>query len=324
MKCPLISIIIPGYNIERYVEKCLQSLQGQSYRNIEVILIDDGSEDCTGKIFDKYAKLDSRFKAIHQKNQGVSAARNLGLAMANGEWICFVDGDDYLDINTFENIMLEIADYNVDAVMFEYCITYPNGNIERHNSQQRYGILKNEEAMNNIYTCAPFCCAKIFRRTIVNDVKFRQNIYRGEDTIFAVEAFKKAKKIYSTEKKYYYYVQSEGSAVRGGLSNRQLTGIDAFKWLLDFSIKYYPELKAQALINYINIMIEFYIEMEAEKYININAKKRILQQTKKYKQEVMKIVSGKQKIKFKMFYIWPFFFGKCINVFRRKMYKING
>ena len=320
MEGPLISVIVPGYNIECYVEKCLQSIQKQVYKNIEVLLIDDGSIDCTGQIFDKYAKMDSRFKAVHQKNQGVSVARNLGLEMANGEWICFVDGDDYLDTNTFENIMLEIANQDIDAVMFEYCVAYPNGEIQRHNLQQTYGILTNEEAMNNIFNYAPFCWAKFFRKKIVNNVKFKQNIYRGEDTIFAVEAFHRAEKIYSTEKNYYYYVQSEGSAVRGGLNNRQLTGIDAFEWLHDFSIKYYPELKAQALINYINIMIEFYIEMEAEKNININIKNKILQQTKKYKTEVMQVVSGKQKIKFKMFYIWPFFFGKCINVFRKKRY----
>lgn len=323
MNRPLISVIIPGYNIERYVERCLQSLQNQVYENIEIILVDDGSMDETGEIFDKYARKDSRFKVLHQKNKGVSSARNSGLEMATGEWICFVDGDDYLDKDTFENIMLEISDKGIDAVMFEHCTEYLNGNIEKHNVEGTYGFLNNKQAMKNIYYYAPFSWAKMFHRDIVNSLKFREDIYRGEDTIFAVEAFHKAKKIYSTEKNYYYYVQSEGSAVRGGITNRQLTGIDAFKWLLEFSINYYPELKAQALINYINIMIEFYIEMEVEKYININIKKRILQQTKQYKKEVMLVVTGKQKIKFKMFYICPLFFGKCIKVFRGKRYKCN-
>ena len=324
MSNPLISVIIPGYNIQNYVEKCLQSIKNQTYQNIEVILVDDGSTDRTGEIFDEFAKIDVRFKCIHQVNKGVSAARNLGLKVSKGEWICFVDGDDYLDINTFNDIMSVIAnDKDIDAVMFEYCTVYSNDLICGHALKGEYGIITNDQAMSNIYNCMPFSCAKLYRRDLLGNIEYKTEIYRGEDTIFAVEVFRRAKKIYSTNKAYYYYVQTDGSAVRGGINERQLTGIEAFNWLLKFAENYYYQLYDQALINYINIMIEFYIEMKSENYMDLAKEDLILQQTKMYQKEVMHFVTGKQKVKFRLFYIWPQLFVKCVVIFRERKYRSN-
>lgn len=100
-----ISIIVPVYNVEKYVEKCIQSLINQSYKNIEIILVDDGSNDRSNKIIDEYAKVDSRILTIHQRNKGVSAARNAGLKVATGEYVGFVDPDDYVDYQMYETML---------------------------------------------------------------------------------------------------------------------------------------------------------------------------------------------------------------------------
>ena len=98
----MISVIIPIYNVEKYLEKCIQSIINQTYRNLEIILVDDGSTDSSGEIADKYKKLDNRVKVIHKINGGLSDARNKGCEIATGEYISFIDSDDYIDLNMYE------------------------------------------------------------------------------------------------------------------------------------------------------------------------------------------------------------------------------
>ena len=117
-----VSIIVPVYNVEKYIEKCLNSLISQSYRNIEIILIDDGSKDNSGKICDKYKKKDPRIKVIHKENAGVSEARNSGIQKATGKYLCFVDADDFV-MNDYikylhKLIAINCSDIAVCAKMF--------------------------------------------------------------------------------------------------------------------------------------------------------------------------------------------------------------
>ena len=102
-KMELISVIVPVYNVESYLEKCIESIQNQSYKSLEIILVNDGSTDSSGDICDKYAAHDKRIKVIHKKNGGLSSARNAGLEVANGDYIAFVDSDDYIEITMYEN-----------------------------------------------------------------------------------------------------------------------------------------------------------------------------------------------------------------------------
>ena len=108
---PLISVIVPIYGVEKYLEQCLDSILNQTYRQLEIILIDDGSTDRCGEICDRYASRDSRIKVIHQTNQGLSAARNVGMDMATGEYISFIDSDDYIDLHFYEKMVQGFLDY---------------------------------------------------------------------------------------------------------------------------------------------------------------------------------------------------------------------
>ena len=105
----LVSVIIPVYNVERYLKKCIDSILNQTYKNLEIILVDDGSTDCSSKICDEYAKNDTRILVIHKANGGQSEARNIGISESKGEYIFFVDSDDYIEYNAIET-MLEIAE----------------------------------------------------------------------------------------------------------------------------------------------------------------------------------------------------------------------
>lgn len=122
-----ISIVVPVYNVEKYLERCIESILNQSYMNLEIILVDDGSKDKSGEICDKYAKCDNRVKVLHKKNGGLSSARNAGLAVAQGKYVGFVDSDDDIDINMYEKMYRVIANENVDFVMSDYMRVPDNG-----------------------------------------------------------------------------------------------------------------------------------------------------------------------------------------------------
>ena len=129
MKNSSISIIIPVYNPGEHLVKCLESIINQTYENLEIILVDDGSSDGSGELCDEYAKKDSRIICIHQENAGVSNARNKGLEIATGDYFHFPDSDDYLELDTYEYLLNLIDEHQCDAVAFEHFVTYPNNEI---------------------------------------------------------------------------------------------------------------------------------------------------------------------------------------------------
>ena len=114
----LISVIVPVYNVESYVAECIESIQNQTYMNLEIILVDDGSKDMSGDICDQYAAYDERIKVIHQENGGLSAARNTGIEAANGDYISFVDSDDYIGLTLFEDMLQLLKEYDLDIIEF--------------------------------------------------------------------------------------------------------------------------------------------------------------------------------------------------------------
>ena len=140
-----ISVIIPVYNAERYLSACLDSVIEQSYKNLDIILIDDGSTDNSGKICDEYSIKDKRIKVIHKKNEGVSVARNTGLDVATGKWISFVDSDDIIETDLYQNIISELEKNNPDLFIFNF---YTNN--EKNMLYSREEIIQDREIINNI------------------------------------------------------------------------------------------------------------------------------------------------------------------------------
>ena len=201
-----VSIIVPVYNVEKYIEKCLKSLISQSYKNIEIILIDDGSKDNSGKICDTYKRKDSRIKVIHKENAGVSEARNLGIQKATGRYLCFVDADDFVMNDYIEYmhqlIVKESSDIAVCTKMFS------NFN-EEQSSDEMIEVLDGENAIIRIlnYRMPIGVYSRIFKKDLIKDngIKFLKDIYMGEGFNFNVACFQKAKKVIISNYKVYYY-----------------------------------------------------------------------------------------------------------------------
>ena len=212
MKKSLISIIIPVYNKEKYLEELFQSLIQQTLKEYECIIIDDGSIDSSGRLCDFMAKKDSRFLVYHIKNRGVSHARNYGIDKANGKYITFIDADDTINPNYLFNLVHLIESANVDIVISAYkkvwgnaskviCFPYKSGIYLMKDLMSSFATVQKELG---IYGC---CVAKIFKKEKIADVRFDETIKLAEDFDFYLKLYSKINDVYIDDKAYYYYRQ---------------------------------------------------------------------------------------------------------------------
>lgn len=210
---PLISVIVPMYNCGEYISKCLDSLLAQTYDKIEIIVIDDGSEDGGGEICRKFAQKDERIKYIAQNNQGVSQARNNGLNHANGEWLTFCDSDDRVESDLIK-YLLELAQrYNADISRCGVIMELGSESIRLPCPKEETVIEKFFQADKRLLryygkTVYP----KLFKRELLNDLRFDPMYTIGEDTLFAVRAAIKSEKIVLGSEYKYRYLQRGDSA----------------------------------------------------------------------------------------------------------------
>lgn len=260
----LISVIIPIYNTGKYLRPCLTSITQQTYQNLEIILVDDGSKDDSLAVCREYAKADSRIVVIAKENGGVSSARNAGIRAAHGDWFSFIDSDDYLELDAYEYLMGLIEEHHCDAVMFEYYTTYPNREVRHESFAWRYGLLDRKNAMRAKAEAIPFTVTKIFSRKLVENLFFDETIARGEDGLFNAYALHRADSVYFTQRALYHYVQSEESAVRGKFRPSQLTALRLIDHYMPFYSQHYPELLQGWLASMLHLLISLYYDMYAD------------------------------------------------------------
>lgn len=199
-----VSVIIPVYNVEPFLRRCIESILVQTWDYFEVILVDDGSTDLSGNICDEMGKRDSRIKIIHKKNAGVSAARNTGIEAASGGFICFVDGDDYVMDDYIEYMLERIIKQEADIAL----TTSMFGNFDKHQIRHdEIGVWNKEDAVEAIlcYKVPIGCYCKLFRAEFLVDVRFIPEIFIGEGFNFNITAFQKAERIAVGKRKIYYY-----------------------------------------------------------------------------------------------------------------------
>ena len=204
-----ISVIIPVYKVEKYLSKCIDSVLNQTYSNLEIILVDDGSPDNCGAICDEYAKKDSRIKVIHKENGGLSDARNKGLEIAAGEYIAFVDSDDYLNKKMYETLFDLSHEHNADVVFCELQ-RFSEDEVVNENCSDNYEIkeLTKVEALNEILfndNVGNYMMPKLFKRRTIEGILFpKGRVY--EDIATTYKIIDRSEKIVYTNQKLYYYL----------------------------------------------------------------------------------------------------------------------
>ena len=211
---PLISIIIPCYNAEQSLERCLNSVVSQYYQNLEIIIVDDGSKDQTSDIYTKFKKEDYRIKVIRQNNSGVSKARNVGLKAVTGDYMCFVDSDDWVEKNYCEELYNILAAENADVSIIEASYEDENGTIVYNKPISKDKIFDGQQALillleDEEIQSHPW--GKLFKSSLLKNVRFPENLKSFEDYSTLFKIFDKAVKVVKSDKKLYHYVQRDNS-----------------------------------------------------------------------------------------------------------------
>lgn len=255
----MISVIVPIYRVESYLEQCIRSIQNQTYKELEIILVDDGSDDGCPEICDRYGKMDSRIKVFHKKNGGLSDARNYGLKQAHGEFIIFVDSDDYIHPRLYEYMMNILNHYSeVDMVMcpFQKVEEHEERAYERISVNNGYRILEHREIMEEMfsedYLNYTISCNKLYRKEMWEDMEFPVNRIH-EDEFTSHELLYKAKKIGYLLQPSYYYRQRAGSIMTKVNPKECQDKRDAWKEKLSFFSDKESEAYAFCLVRFSDI-----------------------------------------------------------------------
>ena len=253
----LISIIVPVYNVDKYLSKCLDSIINQTYSELEIILIDDGSVDKSGNICDEYADKDKRIKVMHKKNEGVSVARNIGLEMATGEYIGFVDGDDYIAPDMFEKLYNNLIDNSADVSICDFYFV-KNGTNKKASQGKLNVVLKRQNAMKELLLGRLFAghlWNKLFKSDIAKKIQFAKDIYVYEDLLFVWNYLKECDNVHYTSDALYYYVMRNTSACHSKLSYKQLSAEKVVEKIYNECIAECSELRSYAIKNIIHMWL---------------------------------------------------------------------
>lgn len=243
----MISVVIPVYNVEDYLPQCLDSVISQSYTNLEIILIDDGSRDSSGKICDEYALQDSRIRVIHQQNQGLSAARNAGIEIATGKYIIFVDSDDYLPGGTIEHLHSTAVAYQADFVAGTFLRLSKDGKLSPNRLRDPIvgvEVYTGRQKMEN-YICIPkqtnSVWGRLFARELFNEIRFPVGRL-FEDVFVTCKLVHEAQRIALTEVPTYVYRKRANSISLRTCSHKDFDVVEGRLEEQRFVLQHYPDM----------------------------------------------------------------------------------
>lgn len=311
--CPKISIIIPAYNIEDYIGECLDSVVNQTYRNIEIIVVNDGSKDSTPQIIDKYASQDDRIRVVHKTNGGLSSARNAGLDIMTGEYVSFIDGDDYVESNLYQSIVSEIIDKNrdVDIIQFGHRVFFDKGDNEPiHNpTLHRLSHFRADSILENLLIkgnmLSTLVWDKLYKVKIFDNVRFSVGRYY-EDLPASFEVLFYADSIIATDMVFYNYRRSRSGSISYKVDEKLFDENAIFEEMKD---KYASNKRLYYIIdNYsIDRLIAWYVKVM--KFVPENEQDKLLQRIEamaKTKRKTKIIVPfGIKYIRYKIFVYYP-------------------
>ncbi len=275
----LVSIIVPIYNVEKYLDECVQSLVTQTYHNLEILLIDDGSKDESGRIADLWANRDGRIRVFHQENGGVSKARNYGLENVKGEYIFFVDSDDYVAKNYIEELVKGMEKDNAELAMCNFFAVWKDMTALAEHLPDRDIVMSCGQFLEGLYTYSghySMMWNKGYRRELFDGVIFEEGKV-NEDARIIRKFIPKIKNVTYISQGLYFYRQTQGSIMRGGDKERLLQS--ELEWIREHLELLYQREEENvcmlALKLYFNKIIEYYpcLKKETQKVMREELKK---------------------------------------------------
>ena len=293
----LFSVVVSIFNIEKYVKRCIDSIVNQTYQNLEIILVDDGSTDSSGKICDSFSKIDARIKVIHKTNQGLGMARNTGLDYATGEYICFFDGDDFVDLRLFEICNNYLKEKKVDILDYDF-YSYANNHFEINKFNRKEKLYLRKEIMDVLvpntffdskdYRFYGSAWTKIYRLNTCKRIGFKfvsEREFISEDYFTILKFYNKIDSIMIIKEKLYFYCLNDGSLTHSYIKDRLEKNMfqyeQSIKLILDQNLD-------KKLISYVGM--RFFINILAHiKTLNHNAQFSIDKKSK----EIYLIIKNK-------------------------------
>lgn len=251
-KEPLISIIVPVYKVEQYINKCIDSIINQTYKNLEIILVDDGSPDNCGSICDEYAKKDKRIKVIHKKNGGLSDARNVGINIAKGEYIGFVDSDDFINREMYAKLYKIIIEYDADIAVCELKRFHDEGKIIERVKKINTILYTQDEFLKKFFKIGSqsieyYAHTKLYKKNMIEKEQYPVGL-TSEDVLGTYKALLKAKTIVKTTDELYYYRYNEQS-ITGSFSKKDFDLLEIWDKVVEYTKENAPQYEDCAVIN---------------------------------------------------------------------------
>lgn len=321
----MISIVVPVYNVEQYLDYCVESLVNQTYKNIEILLIDDGSSDNSGKIADEWAKKDKRIRVFHKENGGLSDSRNYGVAQAKSEWIMFIDSDDYYDSFAVEYFVRIQERYNADLVVSALKGVTNHKSSHRDITENEINAaypLSNEKALEEMFytvITGASACGKLFKKELLIKYPYpKGRLY--EDMAITYKQMYEAENIYVAPIKVYGYFKRQGSIVNSKFDERYLYVFDIMEDIYSFIHRNYPvSQELRQAVDVRNVIVSMQVANSMLMAGMFSEVKKIQARVSIYKKEFLtnKKVSWKNKLKFLLFLGFP----KVYNFLRVRLLK---
>lgn len=317
----LISIVVPVYRVEKYLSKCIDSIIRQTYKNLQIILVDDGSPDRCGVICDEYEKKDSRIEVIHKPNGGLSDARNAGIDIAKGDFISFVDSDDWLLSDFYQHCYETFIKYEADMVACPLCSFYEGENDIEFRLSGDILVLDDTMAMESMFHSdgVPWCAqAKLYKRTLLDDIRFPKGLLM-EDKATTYKLFSKCKRIVFSRREGYMYLIRPESIMHSAFTERNMEAFEIQKELNAFISEYYPDVIPTTEAYTCRVTLSMLCNMIASNYEDKHKQRELLAIGYKYRKSLYNSKSIDYRFKILGHLIWPMYkiWGDDIN--RRKL-----
>ncbi|MGN1181350.1 MAG: glycosyltransferase family 2 protein [Suilimivivens sp.] len=321
-----ISVIVTAYNIEQYLPRCLDSLLKQTYEPLEIIVVDDGSTDATAAICDEYAKRAENIKVMHRENGGPSAARNTGLTAAQGDYIGYVDGDDFIEPDMYESMLMACIRTNADIAICSYRPVgegaeefHPTGNVIELSREQALELYISGHSQYHIYHSV---WSKLFSRKVIENIAFREG-RKSEDIMYTTQALAAASKCVFLDTPYYnYMVDRDTSIMNSRLHERRFQDEIPFwkeqeEYLSKLGMR---ELSKKASYQFYKRMLFYYLDFKDKRMKE--SCKDLVKMLKKEKKQIRSVYRGDfvatgDKARMKVFLISPGFYYRIVKAYEK-------
>lgn len=304
-----ISVIVPIYNAAKFLDKCLKSILSQTYQNLEIILINDGSTDNSLEICETYKKTDERIKLFSKENSGVSSSRNIGIENATGKYVIFIDADDYIEQNMFELLSKDLFDFNVDMSICGYKKVDINGNIlfESEDLNEKYfddEVFKHYLFDGRYYR--EILCNKLFKLDIIknNNIRFREDIHINENIVFILDFAHFARKFVYDNQLLYNYVFHENSALNEKFNLKKVSVLASYVRILEYKLE--PTILNKIKYKYLFEGYAFVYRLAKIKINNKELKENLKQFEARYYNDIKAEASISSKMKWHLWLISNF------------------